>query len=121
MSAPRKQLGFPEAIEAAAVASEGGGGGGWMGAAIAALVAVAGALDRFTADDVWRELERRGCTLEPGDARAMGGAFRRAARKGWVRRLRGEYRVSTRKDRHGGPVQVWESVIVTSGRSAEPK
>jgi hypothetical protein len=117
-SPPNKQLGFPEAIEAAAVASE---GGGWMGAAIAALVAVAGAEDRFTADEVWLELERRGCTLEPGDARAMGGAFRRAARKGWVRRLAGEYRVSVRKGRHGGPVQVWESGIVTSGRSAEPK
>ena len=118
MKAPQKQLGFPAAIEAAAVASE---GGGWMGEAIAALVKLAGERERFTADDVWLELERRGCTREPGDPRAMGGAFRRAARKGWVLRLRGEYRVSIRKGRHGGPVQVWESKIATSGRSNEPK
>ena len=117
MSAP-KQLGFPDAIEAAALASE---GGGWMGAALAALIYVAGERERFTADDVWIELGRRGCTLEPGDARAMGGALRRAARRGWVRRLVGEYRQSSRPKRHAGPVQVWESKIVTAGRTNEPR
>jgi hypothetical protein len=118
MRAPSTQLGFPDAIEAAAMASE---GSGWMGAAAAAIVHVAGQEARFTADDVWLELTRRGCALEPGDARAMGGALRRAARAGWVRRLPGEYRQSARPKRHAGPVQVWESRIVTSGADQEPK
>ena len=107
-----EQLGFPDAIEAAAVAAE---GGGWMGAALAAVVGLAGKRERFTSDDVWAELERRGCELEPGDNRAMGGALRRAARKGWIRRLRGAYEQSTRPKRHAGPVQVWESRITVIG------
>jgi hypothetical protein len=106
-----RQLGFPDAIEAAAVASE---SSGWMAAAASAIARVAGERDRFTADHVWAELERRGCLLEPGDPRAMGGALRRAARAGWCGRLVGEYRASTRGKRHGGPVQVWESKIVTA-------
>jgi len=105
------------AIEAAARASE---GSGWVAAASSALLAVASGRERFTADAIWTELERRGCTLEPEDARAMGGVLRRAVRDGWIVRLPGEYRASTRKERHGGPVQVWESkVCAVYGRGAK--
>jgi hypothetical protein len=113
----RGPLPFPAAIEAAAQASE---GSGWLAAASSALLGVAGRVERFTADEVWTELERRGCTLEPEDARAMGGVLRRAVRDGWIVRLPGEYRASTRKERHGGPVQVWESkVCAVYGRGAK--
>lgn len=106
------------AIEAAAVASE---VSGWMVAAESAILHVATSEARFTADQVWAELERRGCEALPSDARAMGGALRRAARAGLIGRLTGEYRVSVRAERHGGPVQVWESKIVTSGKTEEPR
>ena len=112
---PLRQLGFPDAIEAAAAAV----GEGWLGEAYAAVVHVAGRRERFTADDVWIELGRRKTRAVPGDARAMGAVLRRAASSGIVRRLRGEFRASTRRERHRGPVQVWESVIVTPKGGAE--
>lgn len=114
MSAER-QLGFPDAIEAAAAAA----GEGWMGEAYAAVVHVAGRRERFTADEVWIELARRKSRAVPGDSRAMGAVFRRAAVAGIVRRLKGEFRASVRRERHHGPVQVWESAIVTP-KGSEP-
>ncbi len=101
-----KQTTIGDAIAAAATNA----GGGWMGAAVEALARVASAQQRVTGDDVWSELEKRG--VKPsGDARAMGAVFRIAASKGWVVRLPGEYRQSTRKARHKGPVAVWASSL----------
>lgn len=112
-----RQLGFPEAIEAAAKAA----GEGWMGEAAAAVAHVAGKLDRFTSDDVWIELDRRASKAVPGDARAMGAVLRFAASQGWAKRLPGEYRQSRRRERHCGPVAVWESRICVVTQNPEPK
>lgn len=86
-------------------------GEGWLGSAIEAVARVASRQATLTSDDVWGDLEARGVVWSGGDPRAMGAAFRVAAKKGWVKRVPGEYRQSTRKKRHLGPVAVWHSAI----------
>lgn len=99
-----------EAIAAVGEASE-----EWGDWAIEALQNVATDFERFTGDEVWAELTAMGCDVEPSDARAMGAVFQRARAEGWIVRVTGVFRVSTRRTRHLGPMGVWESKIYRGG------
>jgi len=66
------------------------------------------ALERqwLTVDDISPRI-----TLPCLDLRAIGGIMREAAKRHLIARVPGEYRPSTRQERHHSPVAVWESRI----------
>lgn len=61
----------------------------------------------FTSDDVWAYIVK-GSGVEP---RAMGPAFMRAAKKGYIRKT-GRTVPSTRPVCHAGPKTVWRSCLL---------
>jgi hypothetical protein len=81
---------------------------GWVRSALDAVRSIALTRSRFTTDDVWELLERRGvqATHEP---RALGAVIRMASKKGIIRST-GEYVKSKRVECHSRPVMVWEAI-----------
>ena len=80
---------------------------GWVRAALDAVRSLALARSRFTTDDVWELLERRGvqATHEP---RALGAVIRMASKSGIIRAT-GQYVKSKRVECHGRPIMIWEA------------
>lgn len=104
----RQQLAAEAAKEDAIAAAEAHADAEWKEAAYVAVWRVAGQVEHFTTDHVWRLLAQEPfATHEP---RALGAVMRLAAKDGMVRAT-GAYWPSSRARCHGRPVRVWESRI----------
>ena len=78
----------------------------WVEQVIDVIVTVAKALPELTIDDVVRA-----GVPSTYDARALGGAMRKAASRGFIVSTK-SYRPSERIERHYSPVLKWRSLIV---------
>jgi hypothetical protein len=79
----------------------------WMIQATLVIELMSKVYDRFTTDDVWRELGRRDLTVR--EPRAIGAAMKKAKGKGVIAPT-GNYVPSARPESHCRPIRVWRSV-----------
>lgn len=80
----------------------------WKIAARTSLQECAFVHTTFTADEVWERLEQIFPDVETHEPSAMGPIFLAAARRGWIEKVRGEFRKSKYGRRHRD-LQVWRS------------
>lgn len=77
----------------------------WLREAAAIITELAEQQQHLTSDDVWARI-----TTRPGESRMMGNAFARAQQAQVVART-GQHQPSARKENHGRPILIWQSLI----------
>ena len=77
----------------------------WKQAAEATVIHIARMRPEFTADDVWKHLTSH-TSCETHEPSALGAIFNKLRRQGIIRHT-GEFRISSRPERHAAPIRVW--------------
>jgi hypothetical protein len=82
----------------------------WLSVAIDQIEKICRTLPTFTADDVHTRMDT--LNVKTKDNSAMGAVMQHAKKHGWCV-WTGTYVASERQERHGSPVKVWRSLLLT--------
>lgn len=79
----------------------------WSNVLLSAVKKVAQSQKLFTTDDVWKHVPNLSHRPEP---RALGTVLTEMRKSGLIKATK-DYQTSTRRECHGRPIKVWESLI----------